>query len=476
MGRFSDLAIEVLNLAEIKLLSQLRFLSGAAMAMKTEEFHKDVLFATDGKQIYYNAEKVLEAYKEEKDIIAAGMLHVLLHCLMGQPFFSQKNFTKQQSERRIWNLACDMAVEWVRIELSEAFFRLKEDEVRKSHLDRVSDYAGGNTAEAFYNYFVDHEIATEEFMELEGLFYRDEHCLWITAKSFGSSRGQGLVSEAGRAEQDDDEEKEDFHSIISTDEKLTEVDNAKRKEQWKKIAKQVKTDLEIFSKKQGIHAGALMNNLKPVLFEEVDYTEFLRIFGTENEVMKISDDEFDVIYYTYGLEKYRNIPLIEPMEFCNDSRIKEFVIAIDTSGSVQGEIVEDFLKRTCHVLQQTNSFTQQVHIYIIQCDSVLQNCIRITDLEELEHYIQNLSLYGFGGTDFRPVFDYVEQLQKEKKLRKINGLLYFTDGVGIYPAKNPPYKTAFIFNRDDYISPNVPEWAIKAVLTSNNIKMMKDKS
>lgn len=474
MERYNDLAMEVLMLSETKLLSQLRFLSGAAMAMKTEEFYKDVLFATDGKQIYFNSKKILEAYKEEKNLIVTGVFHILMHCIMGHPFFSNKKFSKPQKEKRIWNLACDMAVECSRIELSELMFMVKEDDIRKSHLERISDYAGGNTAEAFYNYFIAHEISMDEFVELEWLFYRDDHSLWITEKNYRNGSKKGLF-ETGEAQQDDKQE-EDLHTIIGTDEKLAEINNTKRKKQWKKIAKQVKTDLDIFNKKQGIHAGSLMNNLKPILFEEVDYTEFLKIFGIENEVMKISDDEFDIIYYTYGLEKYHNIPLIEPMEFCNDSRIKNFVIAIDTSGSVQGEIVEDFLKRTCQVLQQTNSFTHQVNIYIIQCDSVIQHCTQITDLEELEHYIQSLSLYGFGGTDFRPVFDYVEQLQREKKLQKINGLLYFTDGVGIYPAKNPPYKTAFIFNRDDYISPNVPEWAIKAVLTSDNIKMMKDRA
>lgn len=475
MERYSDLAIEVLNLAEIKLLSQLRFLSGAVMSMKAEEFQQDILFASDGKRIYYNPVKVLEAYKEEKNLIVTGLLHILLHCLMGHPFSSNKNFSGKQTERSIWNVACDMAVENARIEMSQTLFPVREDETRKSHLDRISDYAGGNTAEAYYNYFLDYEVSQEELTVLERLLYRDNHSMWITVRHSGGRSAQGKTVKGSGTKNGKKQEEEELLAPIGTEDKLAQADMKKLTRQWKKIAKQVKTDLEIFHRKQGIRAGALMNNLKAVLFEEVDYTEFLRIFGTENEVMRISDDEFDVIYYTYGLEKYHNIPLIEPMEFCNDSRIKEFVIAIDTSGSVQGETVEDFLRHTCGMLRQKGRFTQQVNIYILQCDCAVQNIARITDLKELDYYIANLSLAGFGGTDFRPVFDYVEQLQREKKLQNINGLLYFTDGVGIYPAKNPPYKTAFIFNRDDYITPNVPEWAIKAVLTSDNIKMMKDR-
>ena len=39
---------------------------------------------------------------------------------------------------------------------------------------------------------------------------------------------------------------------------------------------------------------------------------------------------------------YGNVPLVEPLEYRDDKRIREFVIAIDTSGSVQGDIVQSF--------------------------------------------------------------------------------------------------------------------------------------
>ena len=94
-------------------------------------------------------------------------------------------------------------------------------------------------------------------------------------------------------------------------------------------------------------------------------------------------------------------------------------------------------------------------------------------LDQLHELIPRLKLRGFGGTDFRPVFAYVDRLLEEKKLTNLNGLLYFTDGVGTYPEKSPAYKTAFIFNRDDHISPHVPSWAIRAVLTTDNIRLLE---
>ena len=58
------------------------------------------------------------------------------------------------------------------------------------------------------------------------------------------------------------------------------------------------------------------------------------------------DDEFDYIYYTYGLSLYDNMPLVEPLEYKETNVVKEFVIAIDTSFSVHGDEVQAFLRKT----------------------------------------------------------------------------------------------------------------------------------
>ena len=48
--------------------------------------------------------------------------------------------------------------------------------------------------------------------------------------------------------------------------------------------------------------------------EKCDYAEFLNKFMVMGETMQINDDEFDYIFYTYGLQLYKNMPLIEPLE------------------------------------------------------------------------------------------------------------------------------------------------------------------
>ena len=246
--------------------------------------------------------------------------------------------------------------------------------------------------------------------------------------------------------------------------------------EWQEVSQRMQVDIETFNseKTQGLRSGSFMQNLKEVNREKYDYTSFLRKFAVMGEVMKINDDEFDYNFYTYGLKLYKNMPLIEPLEYKDVKRIKEFVIAIDTSGSVMGNEVRSFIQKTYNILKSTESFFSKVNIHIIQCDAEIQEDKVITCDEDFENYIKDMKLLGFGGTDFRPVFEYVDKLVRNKAFKNLKGLLYFTDGYGTFPEKKPEYESAFVFVSDNYEIPEVPAWAIKLVLQSEDLKENKN--
>ena len=77
-----------------------------------------------------------------------------------------------------------------------------------------------------------------------------------------------------------------------------------------------------------------------------------------------------------------------------------------------------------------------------------------------EALIEKFTVVGGGGTDFRPAFSYVEQLIAAGEIKELGGLLYFTDGKGIYPKKKPAYQTAFLF-LNDFEDTSVPAWAMR---------------
>ena len=71
---------------------------------------------------------------------------------------------------------------------------------------------------------------------------------------------------------------------------------------------------------------------------------------------------------------------------------------------------------------------------------------------------------GFGATDFRPVFDYVDKLMEQGEFENLKGLIYFTDGYGVYPEKMPRYETIFAFLEEDENRQPVPPWSLKVIL------------
>lgn len=141
----------------------------------------------------------------------------------------------------------------------------------------------------------------------------------------------------------------------------------------------MQVDLETCSKGQGDGFGSMMQNLKAVNRGKYDYTAFLKKFAVMGETMKINDDEFDYVFYTYGLQLYEKMPLIEPLEYKEVKRIKEFVIAIDTSGSVAGEQVQAFLTKTYNILKSTESFFSKINLHIIRCDATIQEHVKVTN-------------------------------------------------------------------------------------------------
>ena len=175
------------------------------------------------------------------------------------------------------------------------------------------------------------------------------------------------------------------------------------------------------------------------------------------------------MFYTYGLQRYKNMPLIEPLEYKDVKRIREFAIAIDTSGSVSCELVQRFVQKTYNILKSTESFFTKINLHIIQCDAEIQEHVAITSQKDFDRYLETMKLHGFGGTDFRPVFSLVDKLIEEKAFNNLKGLIYFTDGFGVFPAKKPAYETAFVFLDEGFNNYDVPPWAIKLILRKEEI-------
>ena len=89
------------------------------------------------------------------------------------------------------------------------------------------------------------------------------------------------------------------------------------------------------------------------------YKEFLRRFAVLREEVHADYDSFDMGYYAYGLSLYGNMPLIEPLETRETYKIRDFVIVLDTSYSVSGELVEHFYRRPLRFSRSRTAFCRE---------------------------------------------------------------------------------------------------------------------
>ena len=112
------------------------------------------------------------------------------------------------------------------------------------------------------------------------------------------------------------------------------------------------------------------------------------------------------------------------------------VVAIDTSGSCDDEIVREFFSELAGIMDAFEEY----EITVIQCDSRVRRVDKFTNDEPYDPS-KGFEIEGRGGTNFQPVFDYVE----ENELNP-TALVYLTDGWADEPNE-PDYPVLWVITQ-----------------------------
>ena len=416
------LGIRILNYCRNELYAQYPQMDLVFAALSPEASKRTETVGTDGSSLFFSPDFLIRVYAENPQTVLRGYFHLLLHCLY---FHLQK---PQQYEERLWNLACDIAVEQiVEQEMtrwgkkSRAHFNSGSEErpeagEKHSVWQQLAGHA--TSAQAVYESLQD-GVFPYSLDQMEAAFCFDDHSLW----------------------------------------KIPKEQQAEIRRKWEKIRKESGSG---GSRTGGTSAGSGSGNFQETLEitkkSRGDYRKFLRQFAVLREELKLDEMSFDYIYYSYGMEHYGNIPLIEPLEYSEVNRLEELVIAIDTSGSCTSKMVEQFLAETYGILSEKENFFEKMNVYLIQCDCCIQDVKHITSRSDWEKCGKYVEIQGRGGTDFRPVFGYIEKLKQKKALKNLRALIYFTDGDGIYPEQRPEYETAFVSLGKSKRQIYTPDW------------------
>lgn len=419
-----SVCMEILRNARNELYLSMRFLDLSLSSLYfAPELSIDGM-GTDGSGLFFQPSQLAALYRKNRIYVNRTYLHSVFHCLFCHIW------TRKKRAEEYWNLACDIAVESIIDDLHYPCIHLAVSPVRRELYMRLGSRISVFNAESIYHALQEMGLSEGEYMRLAAEFHRDSHSHWEKEEA---------PPKTGRPKNN--------------------------KEDWDDRREKMQVEMETFSQEASEDDGNLRNQLAVENRERYDYKNFLKKFSVLRETLQVDPDAFDYVFYHYGMELYGNMPLIEPLETKELRRIEDFVIVIDTSMSCSGELVKKFLEETYTVLSQSETYFKKVNIHIIQCDDKVRQDVKIENEEQLRKYMEDLTLLGMGGTDFRPAFLYVEQLMRAQQFSALKGLIYFTDGKGIYPVKMPPYDTAFVFMEESYSDVDVPPWAIKIILT-----------
>lgn len=437
--RLTQLGGQILSLSRNEIYLSMRFFESAFPMLSYELLRSTQSLGTDGEKLYYNPKHLLELYDKSPVTVNRAYLHVLLHCLFRHLF--KQDFVKDSVDEEIytnWDLACDIAVESVIDSFDGMSCVLSNPSAyREEVYDKLKKKLPVLTAEGIFRELEVMVASLESYEALKKEFCVDDHRFWRNGK------------------------KEPQKDQPQSGEQRRKLEAA-----WEEASKKTQTAAETFYAQAGDQAGSLKAVLRIKNRRREDYGQFLRQFAVMKEELVLDMDSFDYIPYCFGLSGYgmgekQQIPLIEPLEYKERHGIDEFAVAVDTSGSLSKEQMEEFLLETVEILRSEETFFRKVNIHILFCDAALQKKAVVTSQEELAAFLDEIEVSGFGGTDFRPVFSYLEQMIGNGTFTRLRGLLYFTDGFGTYPEYVPSFETAFVLPADRLLEPKIPAWAMK---------------
>ena len=122
-------------------------------------------FRCDGKFFHYSPITVIKMFQNDPKSLTRGYFHVVLHSIFQHPYFAE------QRKMSLWDLAGDMAVENVILDLNLECTALENDDQKQRELDKLKEKVPDFTAQNIYRYLT--SLQNDEIKLLAGLFEFD---------------------------------------------------------------------------------------------------------------------------------------------------------------------------------------------------------------------------------------------------------------------------------------------------------------
>jgi predicted metal-dependent peptidase len=371
--------------------------------------------ATDARHFYYNPEYIEQLTPRQTQFMLA---HEALHCALIH--FARRGHRIKHR----WDLACDFAINPLLI----------EDGLTPPPDSLWMDQFKGMTAEEIYPLIEEHE----EMETLDRHLYDQEGESGEQDGSGGSLPPPKQHSEQKREQQGDKQQQLDENrqggkdagkqqaggsvddpypgESPDTPPPLTADEKETLGVQWRQRTAGAAQQAMQAGKFGGAMARMIEHHLQPQLPWRMVLSRYLSSLARDDfSYMRPSRREGDAIY-----------PSLRSAQL-------DVVVAVDTSGSIRREEISQFIAEIDAIKGQIRA-----RITLLPCDAALAEGAPWI-YEPWEEFKLPEKIQGGGGTDFQPVFEWLDKMDMRPQL-----LLYFTDADGKFPRQPPDYAVIWL--------------------------------
>jgi predicted metal-dependent peptidase len=398
---------------------------------------------TDARKFYYNPDYVAELRPDEAQFVLA---HEALHCALSH-FARREHRVKHR-----WDIACDYAINPILVDegLTPPPGSLLLQEYRGMTAEEIYPLIEDNDlSETLDQHLYDKQDQTSEGGQDQQRSPLDEKDLQSKSGAGGQSKDERSESgnnptsdsnqgDGGKPQQqadnntgdapgrDPDEQgtqaesrPENNHDDVQSEapEPLTETEKSDLQVQWQ----QRLAGAAQLAQQAGKLAEGMARMIDFFLQPTLPWRALLA-----RHMNSIARDDYS---YTRPSSR-RGEPAIYPSLRSQQMNV---VVAVDVSGSIHQDELSEFIAEVDSLKSQVRA-----RVTLMTCDNRLTgDCPWV--FEAWEHCQLPERFIGGGGTDFRPVFDWIERYDQRPDL-----VIYFTDAQGHFPELEANYPVVWL--------------------------------
>lgn len=425
-----------LTAARTKLILDKPFLGALVMRLPMVAADKEwcPTTATDARKFYYNPEYIGALSMSQTQYMLA---HEALHCALS-------HFARRQHRiKHRWDLACDYAINPLLMEdgltappntlfmpqyagmTAEEIYPLIDDNDQTETLDQHvydQDNQSGGGQQGKPPPKAEEQQKQPQSKPSQASEQQGENSQGGDQpldQNSDDQQGQGaqpLQNQGQGADQGDESDDQEGSEGEPTPQPLTESERETLDVQWQQRLAGAAQQAMQAGKLGGSMARMIDHLLQPRLPWRMLLARYLTAIARDDfSYMRPSRREGDAI-----------LPSLRSSQV-------DIVVAIDTSGSIKGKEMDEFLSEIASLKGQ-----MRARVTLVACDS------RIAEgapwvFEPWEDFDCPASISGGGGTDFRPVFDWLYRDGVRPAL-----LVYFTDAEGKFPDHEPDFPVIWL--------------------------------